>query len=975
MAWRRLLTSVVLVAVFGGTAAAQDVADLIGRPVVSVRFEVEGRANTSPTLADLSAVRVGQPLRVEDARLTMTRLDSLNLYDDIAVIGAAPPAGVDVLFRLTPRHPVTAIEIRGATGLSAGELRRQILQRYGGVPTSTPASAVEATAADFLRDEGYLSARVTSHTELVHEPEAATLVLDVEAGEQSLVRDVTVRGVAPLSTEEIVRQARAGVGRPYRPRDLESALAGIEENLRGQGYYEAQLSMQASAVSADGVDLVIAVDVGPRVDVRVVPAGALPGSLDELVPLRRFGSADQDLLEDSRSRIERALRADGYWRASAPFTSRIENDGALVVITFEIARGPRYYVERVELPQAQALPSSELRRLLDVDPGDVFDEDAFLAGLARVVDAYRRAGYYTVRAEPTYESSGEPTASRATVVLHPTITEGPAGRLSGVTVAVDEGATVAASDITGVMVSRIGQPYVEENAARDQAAIRTLYFDRGFPSADVTVEPSFANDGHDVALNVRVREGARVFIGQISVIGNERVTTRAILDEMGLTLGQPAGTTALEDARRRLAEMGVFRRITISMADRAPGDTSGHLIVNVAEAPATTIGIGGGLEGSRRTVNANDRLEFAPRGFFDITRRGLGGRNRSLSFFTRVSLKRDAPDPGEGGPGDDGRNFGFTEYRVAGTYQERRAFRTNTDLLIGVASEQARRTSFDFVRQRFNAEALRPLSRSVNLSGRYSLEFTELDILDDISEDDRPLIDRLFPQVRLSILSTGLSWDRRDNLVDPTRGTFITSDLEAAARSLGSEVGYVKGFFQASAFRRLDDAARTVLAMRGMAGVARGFERTVEVVDDRGDVVTEVVQDLPASQRFYAGGATTVRGFQLDRLGVEAILTPDGLSRGGNGILVLNVEIRRLVAQLFGRDLGVVAFVDGGNVWARARDVNLAQLRVAPGFGVRYDSPLGPLRLDFGFKAARETYANGRRENGWEYHLSIGEAF
>jgi outer membrane translocation and assembly module TamA len=220
-----------------------------------------------------------------------------------------------------------------------------------------------------------------------------------------------------------------------------------------------------------------------------------------------------------------------------------------------------------------------------------------------------------------------------------------------------------------------------------------------------------------------------------------------------------------------------------------------------------------------------------------------------------------------------------------------------------------------------------------------------------------------------------LSWDRRDNVVDPTRGTFVTSDLEAAARSLGSEVGYFKAFFQASAFRRLDDSARAVVAARAMLGAARGFPRTVEVVDDRGEAVTEVVEDLPASQRFYAGGATTVRGFQLDRLGVDEILTPDGLSRGGNGLLVFNVEVRRAVAQVFGRSFGVVGFIDSGNVWARAKDLDLTRLRVAPGFGIRYDSPLGPLRFDIGFKTARNTYASGRRENGWEYHLSIGEAF
>jgi outer membrane translocation and assembly module TamA len=141
-----------------------------------------------------------------------------------------------------------------------------------------------------------------------------------------------------------------------------------------------------------------------------------------------------------------------------------------------------------------------------------------------------------------------------------------------------------------------------------------------------------------------------------------------------------------------------------------------------------------------------------------------------------------------------------------------------------------------------------------------------------------------------------------------------------------------------------------------------------------GTLIEDQIEDLPASQRFFAGGSTTVRGFQLDRLGVAEIIDLSGLSRGGNGIVVVNVELRRRLTRLLGRDFGVVGFLDGGNVFRRAADVNLSRLRGAAGFGVRYDSPLGPLRLDFGFKLGSRTI-NGNPERGWEYHLSIGEAF
>ncbi len=204
-------------------------------------------------------------------------------------------------------------------------------------------------------------------------------------------------------------------------------------------------------------------------------------------------------------------------------------------------------------------------------------------------------------------------------------------------------------------------------------------------------------------------------------------------------------------------------------------------------------------------------------------------------------------------------------------------------------------------------------------------------------------------------------------------------DSDVAARAIGSEVGYLKSFVQGRVFFRLPSTRRTVVALAGRLGAAHGFPRTVPRVDEDGDPVlgpdgtpiVDTVQDLPASERFFAGGDTSVRGFALDRLGDESTISPTGFPNGGNGVIILNSEMRVAVT---GRIQGV-GFVDAGNVVARASDLDLFDLRTTAGFGVRVRSPVGPIRLDLGFKLDRRELSPGRLERRSIWHISLGQAF
>ncbi len=962
--------TLALLFIAGTAAAAQDPQDYYGRTVTSVRFDVEGRADTSFSLASLVDVAVGKPLRQEDVRASEDRL--ADRYDDVTPVVTPNANGVDVTFRLVPRHPVTKLDVTGSTGMAASVLKDRIQQRYGGVPSGSRPADVEATAMQLLNDEGYLSATVESHTILQHAPESATLVLVIEAGARARILKTDV-DAPTLDAANVIARTHTEPGQPYRRREIATALTAIEDDLRQRGYYEVQAAADPPAITPDGVNLRIVVDAGPLVRLVVDPPGSLPGSADDLIPINRERSADQDLLEDSKARIEHALQDEGYARAAAPFstsTTPLGNGQNELVVTFRIARGPKFTVDEIAIPPGLSLPDATIRDLIGVRPGDVFSEARFDAGVARVIAEYLRRGYYKAEAVPTFDPlDTSPAATAVRMVAHPNITEGPRGEIKAVTVAFEGPHQVAEQELRQVMRSKTGAPYVYADQARDVDTLRTLYLDRGFQTVAVAVTPAVTNNGQDVSLRVVVNEGPQIRIGEITIVGNERVSTHVIQDELRLTEGQPLSARALTEAQRRLNDTGAFRRVSITAADRVGGETTARIVVSVVEAPATTIGFGGGVGGGThpRAVDTTgdqvDRLEFSPSGFFEIGRRNLGGRNRSVDFYSRVTLHpRDAPDD----PVHDGKGFGFSEYRATATYRERRAFQTDTDLLFGATSEQGVQTTFNYGRHSLNAELLHRVSSRLNVSGQYALQSTRLfDVR--ISPSDQLAIDRLFPQVRLSIFSGGASWDSRNNPLAPTHGALVSADSSVAARAVGSQVGYVKTLFQASGFHALDARGRTVLAARGEVGAAHAFPRA-GVLDPDGQLSVS----LPASERFFAGGSTSVRGFQEDRLGAPEIIDPSTeLSNGGNGVVVLNAEVRRVVSKLFGRDLHAVGFLDAGNVFKKAADINLAEIRGAVGFGVRYDSPLGPLRLDFGFKLNHQT----GDDRSWEYHLSIGEAF
>jgi outer membrane protein insertion porin family len=958
----RVVLHVFALCAAGSTARAA-VSDYLGKPIGSVRLVLEGRDTSDPVLTSVVETTVGSNLSMLQVRESIAHLFSLGRFEGVSVDATLADGRVALTYELVPIHPVSRIRFAGAAGapgIDTGALRRAIVDRYGVSPPLGRAADMSRILTDTLRESGYLRAQITPRAEIEHQPERATLVFTIDPGARTTIRSVEVIGRPTVSRDEFLNRLGVSRGSAYQREALNTRIERYLQERRSKGYYEARV-VPIAQLSDDqaSVDLTLTVTPGPLV--KVVFAGdPLPQDRRaDLVPVEREGSVDEDLLEDSSNRIEEFLRAQGYRNATAPH--RRDQKGEEVEITFTVTRGQQYRVATYEILGNSSIPRAEFDQALRVRVGDPFSDTRLDADVKTIEDLYRRRGF----AVAGVQSGGDvvtptPPPAQVPMAVRIVVTEGPRITIDAVTFsgnrALDDTALRAKVKL------QAGEPFVPAQVAVDRDAIQLAYQDLGYESATVDARPVIGENDTHATLTFQVQEGPQVFVDHVLIVGNVRTSVSTIEHELQVKPGDPFSISAINESQRRLTALGLFRRARISELPHG-AESQRDLLVTIEEAPPTSMGYGGGVEGKLRVVDngpnapPTEEIDIAPRAFFDIGRRNVFGKNRSVNFFSSVSLHPQSS---------------FVEYRTIFTFREPRVFNSGADALMNVTSEQQTRSGFDFSRHSASVDVARKLTRAVSITGSYQIQRTSV-FNELLKPEDRLLIDTRFPKVRLSSFASSVIRDTRDDQVDPSTGGYLSASGQIAGRAIGSQIGFVKSFFTAQGFRPIAGTSRFILAGSARLGLAAGFPR--ESVDDNGDVIPGVViRDLPQSERFYSGGDTTNRGFSLDRVGIRHVpsqpnvdtLTEDLLPIGGNGLVVLNAEVRTRLGQKF----GVVSFLDTGNVYKLVSTIDLTEMRSSLGGGVRYKSPFGPIRFDIGFKVNKQS-----GEDPLAWFISFGQAF
>jgi len=507
----------------------------------------------------------------------------------------------------------------------------------------------------------------------------------------------------------------------------------------------------------------------------------------------------------------------------------------------------------------------------------------------------------------SHEESGEPGAARVTFKVVP-------GSLSAIGSVTLAGAPPPAdrSEAAAIeLLTRENAPFRNAAVARDRNALLASLRDDGYVDARVEVTADFSDDRGSVEVVFQVTPGPRVRVGRILVVGLEDTRPVVVLRESRLKEGDLLSYQRLLDTQTALSATGLFTNVQIreipSEEDRR------NILIQLTEAPRITIVPGVGWAEVERW-----------RASVEFTRLNISGLGRSASLFLRSSLRGS---------------------RALLSLTEPYAFRRRQAVNVRLYAEDDRsRDAFDFHRLGFQTQTVFPRG-SANILAQYTFQTTTTsDVETDCAEVNRDLCDG-----RISGPSLGFVYDTRSDALNPRRGTFVSLDSLLSTSALGGD-SFLKGSALVSRYEEI--RAGTVIAASARLGLARAF----------GDSV-----DLPLPERFFAGGASLMRAFRTDEVGPGRALPENRfVPSGGNALIAMAIEARVDVTRAFGFHV----FAEMGNVFPTVSAIKPKEMREVAGVGLRYHSPFGPLRLDWGFKLDRRP-----GEGLFQLHLGVGYAF
>lgn len=1004
--------------------------DVPGPVVVAVELHLPGGVD-GQGLSGLVAVRKGQSLTPAAVRRSVERLWATGRFADVVASVVDVPGGVRLVFQLTPVSRLARLRFEGNAVLSDGELLDASGLLEGGPLDGEELEGAVSSVLQAYQRKGYDSVKVTARQEPVTDGVAVLLL--VSEGQPTRVRQVSFSGSPGLPLPRLLEVLAMPPGDVFDRARLESGLDQLRALLRESGHWRAQVGTPSVLVEGSSASVAVPLSAGPRYSLRFhgnhrFSAEILEGVLahDAAEPL------DEVVAGRLARRVESFYRHRGFHDAKVRSREVVRPDGEVAVLAFDVDEGQPLRVNEVRFHGNASLGSGTLREFLaeriragelqpelDLrlqddpldaegrhgrraatmepvpDPSTVYVEEAWLEATEAMNEAYRERGFLS--SSVVFRGLTVDARTR-TAVADFDVEEGPQARVTEVRYEGLPEGTARLSTGAGVGVHK-GLPLSFEAVEAARLSLERGLGQQGYLFARVTTESSVGEDGRAATVVFRADAGPQVKVGKVLVQGLTRTDPDLIMANLNLEEGQPLALEALTEGQRRLARLGLFRQVDVSLADPTRREPSKDIVVTVHERPRLDGQVSGGyflVDGPRITLDTTYRnldglgLSLLARGKVNYA----GWSAEALSADRRIACQQSG---GAASAGCDVELQGLAGLGGRGNLalsQPRLYFLLPFEVgaRLDLIAERVHRPSY--VSARFAAAAALDwaVTSWFNASLSYEVENNRLrsraGVLELLNRADQERLRYPYGDFALHSLRPSITLDFRDDPANPRRGLVLISSAELT-RGISVKPTDVAGnavaAFPINSVKLASNLSgyiplgrRASLALSARAGTIVPLEPGAQTI---------------GSKLFYLGGSSSLRGFREDGVLPEdvrealhqrlrdcrSLISPSGCSgelkavlagqvpgsQGGELFTLGKAELR--VPALTSLDLGL--FLEAGNLWLDRTRLDFERLRYAAGVGLRYVTPVGPLAFDVGFNLDPDEEVNEART---QFHFSIG---
>jgi outer membrane protein assembly factor BamA len=903
---------------------------------------------------------------------TLAALKASGKAKDVRVEVDAEADGVRVLFILEPADYFGIFQFPGA-----GRFNYARLVQVANFEAQTPFNAADVeqdqkSLITFFRQQGYFQAKVDAEVVADSANGLANILFACQLNHSAKFGTLDIEGAsaeetAPLShsLQTLWARARGAAirpGRAYHYSTLTKATQYLQTQLEKKGQLGAQVTLAGAEYHADTnrADIHFAVKPGPVSTVTIEGAHLWSWTRKALLPVYQGVGVDEESVEEGRQALISYFQAKGYFDAKVDAQLKTEPTGKTVL--YQITKKKKHKVAALELSGNSKLSASELTPHLAVTKGHLFSPGNFSQQLLRssvnsLKAVYQSEGFSSVQVTSSVTNRG------GDISVQFRVTEGPRDVVNSLTIQGNDTLPVAQFAPDGLKVAA-GQAYSQAHVEADRANIVAHYLQAGYLNSSFreTATEVSKDDPHHINVVYHIYEGPKVIAGSLITMGREHTKQRLIdQDVSDIKPGEPLTESQLLLAGSRLYDhTGVFDWAEVDPKRQITTQSAEDVVVRVHESKRNEITYGFGFEVINRggsipsgtvalpnlppiglppNFTTSQVTFYGPRGTFQYTRNNVGGKGASLSF-TGFAGRLD--------------QRGAAYYIVPDFRWSRWKATTSVS-----ADRNEENPLFSSQQELASTQLQRPLDKAQKntLFLRYS--FSQTDLTRILIPD---LVQAQDQHVRLSTLSANLTRDTRDNPLDEHKGVLQSAELDVNATKLGSSVNYAKFTGQAAFYKQ--GFHNIVFANSLRIGLAQPYANS----------------RVPLSEEFFTGGGNSLRGFPLNGAGPQRqvdvcssgsssdcvkILVPSG----GNELLLINAEAR--IPLPIKKGLGLVTFYDGGNVFPTVGFHDFTSLYSNNvGLGLRYATPVGPVRIDLG-----RNLNPIQGINATQYFVSIGQAF